>query len=139
MYVIIGGGRDLPWRFEYDAYLDRLHARYQFAEVIVGSNIRDHKGRRKGADAHAKGWAERAGINTTVMDANWVGQGRSGGPRRNTRMLHYLDLLTDTTEAPGLVIAFPGGSGTDDLCTQAAACGIPVLRYPDLPPTREGA
>jgi len=25
-----------------------------------------------------------------VMDANWLGQGRSGGPRRNTRMLWYL-------------------------------------------------
>ena len=72
------------------------------------------------------------------MDANWVGQGRSGGPRRNTRMLKYLLLLCYEDAAhPGLVIAFPGGPGTDDLCTQAAASGIPVLRYPDLPPARE--
>ena len=137
MYVIIGGGRDLIWRFEYEDYLCKLHERYQFAEVIVGSNIRDHKGRRKGADAHAKGWAERVGINTTVMDANWIGQGRSGGPRRNTRMLDYLDLMSAETETPGLVIAFPGSSGTADLCTQAKALGVTVLRYPDLPPARE--
>jgi hypothetical protein len=138
MYVIIGGGRDLAWRFEYDDYLTRLHERYQFAEVIVGSNIRDAKGRRKGADAHAKGWADRRGINTTVMDANWVGQGRSGGPRRNTRMLKYLQLLCFEDAAhPGLVIAFPGGTGTEDLCIQAAAShGIEVLRSPDLPPER---
>jgi len=104
----------------------------------VGSNIRDHKGRRKGADAHAKGWAERAGVNTTVMDANWVGQGRSGGPRRNTRMLKYLELLCDEDAAhPGLVIAFPGGPGTDDLCTQAEALGVRVLRFPYVPAARE--
>ena len=29
-------------------------------------------------------------LSLAVMDANWLGQGRSGGPRRNTRMLWYL-------------------------------------------------
>src|SRR5437763_321611 len=104
MYVIIGGGRDLKWQFEYETYLERLHAYYGFEEVIVGSNLRDHQGRRKGADAHAKGWADRAGINTTVMDANWIGHGKSGGPRRNTRMLKYLDWLCSEEAAhPGMV------------------------------------
>jgi hypothetical protein len=98
--------------------------------------IRDKQGRRVGADAHAKGWADRMGLNTTVMEANWVAHGKGGGPRRNTRMLRYLDLLCyDNAAHPGLVIAFPGGAGTDDLCTQAAQCdGIQVLRWPELPP-----
>jgi hypothetical protein len=138
MYVIIGGGRDLMWQFEYDTYLDTLHAHYQFEEVIVGSNVRDHAGRRKGADAHAKGWADRMGLNTTVMDANWVGHGKGAGPRRNTRMLRYVDMLVRYASYdaahPGLVIALPGGTGTEDLCMQAPAFSIAVLRWPDLPP-----
>jgi hypothetical protein len=134
--VIIGGGRDLAWRFEYETYLETLHTHYGFEEVIVGSNTRDTQGRRRGADAHAKAWADRLGINTTVMDANWIAHGKGGGPRRNTRMLRYLDLLCNEHAAPpGLVVAFPGGAGTDDLCTQAAQCdGIAVLRWPHLPP-----
>jgi hypothetical protein len=82
--------KEMMWQFEFDAYLDTLHAHFQFEEVIVGSNTRDKPGRRVGADAHAKAWADRMGINTTVMDANWVGHGTSGGPRRNNRMLKYL-------------------------------------------------
>ena len=136
------------WQFEYETYLERLHAYYQFTEVIVGSNVREGMRLRQDsrhmtavtqqctADAHAKGWADRAGINTTVMDANWIGHGKSGGPRRNTRMLRYLALLCGEDAAhPGLVIAFPGGAGTDDLCTQAQQWdGIMLLRWPALPP-----
>jgi hypothetical protein len=100
----------------------------------VGSNTRDAAGRRKGADAHAKGWAERLGIDTTVMDANWLAHGKGGGPRRNTRMLRYLALVSANAAAAARVIVFPGGTGTADLCTQALACGIEVLRWPALPP-----
>ena len=122
------------WRFEYETHLEQLHAHYGFSEVIVGSNTRDPQGRRKGIDAHAKGWADRMGIDTTVMDANWLGHGRSGGPRRTTRMLRYLGLLcTHIQPQPGLVIAFPGGAGTAELCAQAERFAVPVLRYPALP------
>jgi hypothetical protein len=104
--------------------------------VIVGSNNRDKQGRRRGADAHAKSWAERCGIDTTVMDANWIGHGLGGGPRRNARMLKYLEMLCYEHAAhPGLVIALPGGDGTDDLVTQATGReGVEVLVYPELPP-----
>ena len=123
------------WRFEHESYLDDLHRLYQFQEVIVGSNLRDKNGRRLGADAHAKGWADRVGIDTTVMDGNWIGHGRSGGPRRNRRMLKYLELLCDEDAAhSGLVIAFPGGDGTDNLCRQAQSRGVSVLHYPAYPP-----
>ena len=132
MYVIIGGGRSLPWRFEFETYLETLHAHCGFDEVIVGSNNRGHMGRRKGADAHAKGWADRMGLDTTVMDANWVAHGKGGGPRRNTRMLAYL--LAMAAYDQRLVIAFPGGTGTADLCMQARALGMPVLCWPELPP-----
>jgi hypothetical protein len=135
MYVIIGGGRDLKWRFEFETYLELLHARYRFAEVIVGSNNRDAAGRRKGADAHAKGWADRMGLDTTVMDANWIAHGKGGGPRRNARMLAYL--LAMAAYEKRLVVAFPGGTGTADLCTQAAAFGITVLHWPKLLPDLE--
>jgi hypothetical protein len=129
----------MMWQLEHDTYLERLHGHLQFDEVIVGSNVRDKQGRRLGEDAHAKGWADRVGIDTTVMDANWVGHGRGGGPRRNARMLRSLHFLcTDTWPYPGLVLAFPGGDGTDDLCRQASACHVRVLRYPEYPPEWTG-
>jgi hypothetical protein len=127
-----GGGRSLQWRFEFETYLETLHTGFAFAEVIVGSNNRDAAGRRKGADAHAKGWADRMGLDTTVMDANWIAHGKGGGPRRNARMLAYL--LAMAAHDKRLVVAFPGGTATADLCVQARAFGIPVLCYPELPP-----
>src|ERR1041385_1543943 len=117
MHVIICGGRDLVWSPAHSHYLDALHRRYTFLEVIVGSFRRDPDGYLRGADAHAKAWAEHHGLNTTVMDANWVGHGKSAGPRRNGRMLTYLMAISDSESillgvAPHearLVIGFPGG------------------------------
>ena len=47
------------------AHGDRLHAHEHCTEVLVGSNTRDAQGSRRGADAHAKAWADRVGIDTT--------------------------------------------------------------------------
>lgn len=132
MYVLICGGRDFAWDIRHDRYLNELYALYGFVEVLVGSDERDRQGRLRGAEAHALDWARRAGIDRTLMPANWVGHGPSGGPRRNTRMLQYLELVAANAEAQPLVIAFPGGRGTEDCCMQASAFSVPVLRYPAL-------
>jgi hypothetical protein len=133
MVVIVAGGRDLSWAWRFEEWLETLHSAYVFHEVVVGSNNRDPTGQRRGADAHAKAWAERLGIDTTVMDANWTKFGRGAGPRRNTRMLWYLNLISDATQTPAMVLTLPGGKGTADLASQAAAFGIPVLAHPNVP------
>jgi hypothetical protein len=67
------------------------------------------------------------------MDANWTKHGQSGGPIRNKRMLHLHGLLCNADVLSPLVIAFPGDKGTANMCEQAAAQNVMVLRYPELP------
>src|SRR5262245_61680751 len=72
------------------------------------------------------------------MEANWYGHGRAGGPRRKTRMLHYLELLAAEIEHDGMVLALPGGTGTANLCEQArrTASRWPAIRRCPCRPRR---
>ncbi len=73
----------------------------------------------KGADVKAARWAKSQGIHAAAVPALWETGGRSAGFQRNSAMLLLL---------PELLVAFPGGNGTEmmvKLCTQA---GIPVWR-----------
>lgn len=56
--------------------------------------------------------------NVTVFKADWNKHGKAAGPIRNGEMLKDADML----------IAFPGGRGTEDCIRQAKKKGIPVLR-----------
>lgn len=58
-----------------------------------------------------------------VFDADWRLHGRSAGPIRNRVMLEA---------RPNLLIAFPGGRGTEDCVRQAKSLGILVLRVEDV-------
>lgn len=133
MRVIVCGGRDYAWGFPDEAWLDALHARYGFTEVIVGSDTRDAQGHRRGADAYAYAWAARTGIDRTLMDANWTAQGLSAGPRRNGRMLTYLWLHRRASGVEIAVVAFPGGKGTADMVRQAQACHVTVFQRHEEP------
>ena len=53
----------------------------------------------------------------TVFKANWNLHGKAAGPIRNGEML----------ESANLLIAFPGGKGTDNCIGQAVQLGIPVV------------
>lgn len=81
-------------------------------------------GAAKGADRHAKAWAESRGIEDLPFPADWYANGfgrldKSAGPRRNQKMIDE--------GKPDLVIAFPGGRGTADMTTRARAAGIEVI------------
>lgn len=52
--------------------------------------------------------------------ADWDGQGRGAGIRRNAEML--------AQGCPSAVLACPGGRGTADMVERAALSGLPVLR-----------
>jgi hypothetical protein len=53
------------------------------------------------------------------FEADWKTQGKAAGPIRNQQMVDSgLDVL----------IAFPGGRGTEDMVTRAKKAGILVLR-----------
>lgn len=83
------------------------------------------EGGATGADAMAREWAIGLALPCTTMRANFAGEGRSAGPRRNKRMLDWFN--------PVVVVAFPGGAGTEDCVRQAAGRGIVVVRAGIIP------
>lgn len=78
------------------------------------------QGGANGADALAKRWARDRGIHCAQVDAYWE-LGRMAGPARNHAML----LLK-----PDVVVAFPGGRGTEHMVKIARRAGIQVWSAP---------
>jgi hypothetical protein len=110
--IAITGGRDhRPTRDEMLRF-EELWEMYHCAgdELIHGACP-------TGVDALVSWYAEvRLGIEPIPMAADWKRHGRAAGPIRNGEMM----------ATAGLLIAFPGGSGTADCVRQAKAKGIPV-------------
>lgn len=75
-------------------------------------------GAARGADALAARWAVLRGVPQTPVPAQWHIHGKSAGRRRNREML---DRGID------VVLAFPGGRGTEDMVNAAQERGIPVI------------
>lgn len=76
------------------------------------------QGGAKGADYLADCWAKSKGIPVLSVNANWDYYKNAAGPTRNQWMLDYCQ--------PDLVVAFPGGFGTDDMMAMAAFDGVDV-------------
>lgn len=112
MNVLVCGGRAFEDRDKVVSVLDEIHASTPIKCVIHGG--------AKGADALADYWATlHAPMRIVMVPADWSAYGRAAGPLRNARMLEW---------NPDLVIAFPGGRGTEDMVRKAEASGVPVRR-----------
>ena len=64
-------------------------------------------GKASGVDSVAIDWAVVNWCQRLEFEADWVKYGRAAGPIRNQRML--------VEGKPDLVVAFPGGSGTENM------------------------
>lgn len=108
--IIVCGGRD----FDDYAYLHKIlhyiHINYHIAEIINGS--------AKGADKLSTTFAVAYSIPFRLFPANWDRYGRQAGYFRNIQM---------SNENPDLVVAFPGGRGTQMMIDISKEKGIPVL------------
>lgn len=108
MRVLVCGGRDFN---DYPKVIDVL-------EDIKPSLI--IHGAASGADTlggmFAKGWS----IPVEAYPADWKAHGKAAGPIRNKQML--------VEGKPDLVVAFPGGRGTENMIKQATTAGVPVRR-----------
>ena len=111
MRVIICGGRDFDDHHYIRAKLDAIHAKTPFTLAVTGG--------AKGADIEAAMWAKLKGIPTAIMPAPWDAHGKAAGAIRNKWMLQF--------GQPDLVIAFPGGKGTQNMIDQARKAGVEVL------------
>ena len=134
--AIVCGGRDLRWTRDHEQLLYDFHATHFLTYVIVGSNTRLQGGWAVGADAHASDWAERQGSDRLCHDANWrkyarpYGEGANpAGPIRNGELLELQEDIATRRRAERVVLALPGNRGTADMCRQAAAANVNVVRY----------
>lgn len=80
-------------------------------------------GAAKGADSLARNWAKDNGYLDEAYPADWNKYGKRAGYIRNTQMLNE--------GKPDLVVAFPGGKGTQMMINLAEAAGVPVVRIND--------
>lgn len=100
---------------------------YRVLDHIVESQAPDRtiivQGGATGADTLAARYAAERGLHCAEVPARWATHGASAGPLRNAAMLAL---------NPTMVVAFPGGRGTANMCKQAEASNIPVLTAADL-------
>ncbi|UGX98733.1 DUF2493 domain-containing protein [Bradyrhizobium barranii subsp. barranii] len=115
MNVIVCGGRTFENYAAVKKYLDMLHDLHRFTLLIHG--------RARGADTCAHRWAGEHKVPVEMFPAHWRLHGNSAGPIRNKQML--------AEGKPQLVVAFPGGDGTADMCRQARAAGVMVIDLKD--------
>lgn len=112
MRVLVCGGRDYADRARVFVVLDKLHAEAGVDLIIEGG--------ARGADSLAREWAmAHHDVASETYPADWENQGSFAGPARNQRMLDE--------GRPDLVIAFPGGKGTEDMKRKARRAGVEVV------------
>jgi len=118
--ILVCGGRDF-------AHLELFNHTMSQCEPYFSNQFCVISGDAKGADRMAIAWAAERGVPIIKMPANWQYYGNNAGPVRNMWMLDW--------GLPDLIIAFPGGSGTRNMCDQARARGIDVypVKYLHLP------
>ena len=110
MRIIVCGGRDFSDRDALFRVLDDLHSTHGFTLLVHGA--------ARGADRLAGEWAEARGVTCKPMAADWQMHGLRAGPVRNREMLR--------TCKPEIVVAFPGGNGTDHMIDISSKAGVRV-------------
>lgn len=111
--ILVCGGRNFSDSKKFILEMNRLKY-HKFAPkfcVIQGG--------ASGADRLARDWAMQIGQPVIEVPANWGFFGAAAGPIRNIWMLEYC--------APDLVVAFPGGRGTQNMIAKSYAHGIKVI------------
>ncbi|MGG5810957.1 DUF2493 domain-containing protein [Falsiroseomonas sp. CW058] len=125
MRVLVCGSRDFDDSLGLYTALDRLHLRRGISCLIHGG--------ARGADRIAEQWAASSGVRIERYDADWAGDGRAAGAKRNQRMLDE--------GRPDGVVAFPSDAsnpsrGTADMIARAGRAGIKV--WVPLRPSGDG-
>lgn len=84
-----------------------------------------HGGCPTGADRLADDYAKARRIARSAYPADWHRFGRSAGPRRNAEMATRLSAYR-AAGCDVLVLAFPGGAGTNSMLREARKRGLPI-------------
>lgn len=116
MIAIVCGGRDYTDAARVGSVLDAAVTRLRLDTIIEGGNgERDQDGKvRRGADLLALEWAKQRGdISIIHVPAEWDRHGDAAGPIRNRLM--FAILLGGGSGVERGIIAFPGGTGTQNM------------------------
>lgn len=111
MKVLVCGGRNFNDPMLFGSWMGGVMNKHEVTQIIHGG--------AKGADFMAGKFAEWKGIPVRVFPADWKKHGKAAGPIRNKQMLEE--------GGPDLVLAFPGGRGTQNMVEQARASGVEVF------------
>lgn len=79
-----------------------------------------------GVDELARQWWHRKQRPYVVDPAAFNTQGRSAGPRRNSRMAIGSTFAMDPPFHPDVLLVFPGGTGTADCRKKFEGMGVPI-------------
>lgn len=109
--ILVCGGRDLDDAARVSGVLDFCRPHFDVDFCICA-------GEASGADSLARLWAIGNLVPFFGCPANWVQLGKDGGRIRNQWMLKWF--------MPDLVIAFPGGAGTEHMKKIARKAGVTV-------------
>lgn len=119
--ILVCGGRDFnDYEFIRNS-LDKLcfDRGWLFDTEYCMPNIHLIHGAARGADDCADQWGVVNWVPTSVYPAEWDKYGRRAGPLRNIQMLKE--------GKPDIVVAFPGGRGTEHMKKIAREAGVEVL------------
>lgn len=106
--VIVTGGRDYDDWAMIQAVLGFIKP-----DLVV-------QGGASGADKDAQSWARYNDVKCVTIPAAWDLHGKAAGPKRNVEMIEsYPDAI---------VVAFPGGAGTESCVKEAVKRNRVVLR-----------
>lgn len=116
--IVVTGSRD--WQDEQTVHTALAEAVCKIPaerEIVIV-----HGGCPTGADAIVHTWAHQYGASIDVFIADWAGQGKAAGPRRNVRMV---------AEGADLCLAFirNGSRGASHTVALARRAGIPVRTW----------
>lgn len=110
MRILVCGGRD----FNNRALFNKALQPYASKENTI------IHGAARGADSLANTWAYDNDCEVIAYPANWDKYGKRAGYIRNVQMLNE--------GKPDLVIAFPGGKGTEMMALLAESAGVSVIK-----------
>jgi hypothetical protein len=113
MKVLVCGGRDFDDAIVAYAALNAIDKESTITAIVHGDC--------PGADKLASEWAEDNNKTIHAHPAQWKKYGRAAGPIRNQEMLN-------THPDIDLIVALPGGRGTEGMIKLAEAKGIKIHR-----------
>lgn len=109
--LMVTGGRNYSNAVRLYSELDAIHCNGDgIRKLICGDS--------KGADYLAVQWALARCVPYKVYKADWENEGKSAGPKRNSRMIKK--------GKPDVCLSFPGGKGTKDATEKAAKAKVKV-------------